>query len=454
MTLNQKIIELKKDVFHQILLGYVLLQPFLDIVTGIMTKNMGNTFSIGVIIRTAFMIGIAIYAIILSKGKNRKRLIIYDSCVLVYIMLFMVISFLKFGFSSVFIQTKGIIKIFYLPVVLVALYCIQKEKPFRVDSSFFVYILFVYTFTIFIGKVTGTGFRSYNTIKESLGTVGFFYAANEIGAILCMLAPILMNDLIKNKGSMIFNMVSFILLLFSVFEIGTKVPFIGVTGLLIGCILVNLILFFHKLGKKHLYKAIYTVLLLVICFFITGYTPLGNNLNMDYGRVFPKIFQKGTVASKPGKLESMDKIQEALISKRDVVMEINQKMFVEGGWTTKLLGIGYINNTQGTVEETKLVEMDYYDILFNHGILGSILVFLPLISLLYMAVKGILLHLKTMIINTDVIFYTYAVFIALLIAMLAGHVLTAPAASFIFSVVLLELYCMINEIQTKEVMER
>lgn len=389
--------KLQTEIVSKVLIVYVLLQPFLDIFTGIMTKSMGNTMSIGVVIRTAFMVAIVLYSLFVAKKKDKVKLLIYYGSVAIYSLTFLLMSYKEFGLTKIFIQIKGIIKTFYFPIVLVALYGINKEKEINVDSRICVYTLFAYTFTIFFGKITGLAFDSYNTIKQSAGSVGFFYAANEIGAILCILAPILISDIIKNKGNLVFNIVSLFLLLFSIFEMGTKVPFIGVAGLLIGCIIVSFIMFSQKKEKEYLKKAICTIMVIVICLFVTGYTPVGINLEDTYGPIFPKLVKVSDDTDNvknSNEIDSFEEFQNVLISKRDDVMEINKEKFFNQNVLTKVFGIGYLNDDEGEIQETKLIEMDYFDIFFNHGIIGSVIFFVPMLVLLFSIVKIAICNIK------------------------------------------------------------
>ena len=52
-------------------------------------------------------------------------------------------------------------------------------------------------------------------------------------------------------------------------------------------------------------------------------------------------------------------------------MKERQQDYMDGNIYQKLFGIGYLNNQK----EAKAVEMDYFDIYYNHGIIGFILFF-------------------------------------------------------------------------------
>ena len=431
--------KITKELFNKILAAYIIMQPLLDIFTGLITKIYGNTLSIGVIIRTLFMAGIALYAIYVANKKDKIKLIGYYSAVGVYALLFLLLAYNRYQLTSIFIQIKGIIKVIYFPVVLAALYAINKENEIKIDSKIIKWALFIYTFSIFFGKVTGLSFNTYNSVKRTAGTAGLFYSANEIGAVLCMLAPFLINDFIKRKGNNIFNIISIILLIFAVLEIGTKVPLIGVFGAIIGAIIVSIILYFKEKKFIHIKNIIYSFVTIVLCFFVIGYTPAGINLEDAYGPIFPKIV-KGRVEEQTGdKIESFEDFQSVFTSKRSDVLKWNKESFEKENLSYKVFGTGYLHTKDGEITEKKLVEMDYFDIFFNHGLIGMIIIFAPTIFLLWLAAKSVFLNIKKVLVDADMIYTCYSVLMGILVALLAGHVLTAPAVSFFLAIALLEV---------------
>lgn len=429
---------MSKNILNKIFAIYIFMQPVLDLFTGLITKIYGNTLSIGVVIRTLFMAAIALYAIYVAKKSDKRKLIIYYSIVAIYSLVFLLLAYNRYQLTSIFIQLKGIIKVIYLPVVLAGMYIINKEKNLNIDSRVLVCTLFVYTFTILVGKITGVSYKSYNTIKQSAGTVGLFYSANEIGAVLCLLAPFLINDFLKRKGNMILNIASIILLIFSAFEIGTKVPLIGVFGAIFGAIIVSAIMYFKEKENIHIKNILYTVITFIVCFFVIGYTPVGINLEDTYGSLFPKIGGKEKI-NHMVEIGSVEELQSVLTSKRSDVLKMNEERFNNESFMVKLFGMGYLKEKNGEIIENKLIEMDYFDIFLNHGVIGTIIIFTPLIALLCIAIKKICLNIKKVLEDSEMIYSCYSVLIALLIALLAGHVLTAPAVSIFLVISLIEV---------------
>ena len=64
-----------------------------------------------------------------------------------------------------------------------------------INSHTLVKITFMYVFIICLAQLTRTQFTSYTFDK--LGHAGWFYAANEIGAILAITSPLIIYEVIK-----------------------------------------------------------------------------------------------------------------------------------------------------------------------------------------------------------------------------------------------------------------
>ena len=74
------------------------------------------------------MLFVMIYSIIKVPKKDKIKLIIYYSFIALYAVVYLVNSYLKYNFSMIFTQIKGIVKVFYFPIILISLYEINKEK--------------------------------------------------------------------------------------------------------------------------------------------------------------------------------------------------------------------------------------------------------------------------------------------------------------------------------------
>ncbi|MDD1369270.1 O-antigen ligase family protein, partial [Bacillus sp. MHSD17] len=109
-----------------------------------------------------------------------------------------------------------------------------------------------------------------------------------------------------------------------------------------------------------------------------------------------------------------------------------KQYYKEAPLSQKLFGMGYAGNYTTNM---KLVEMDFYDLFFAFGIVGFLMYVLPL---LYFGIK-IFIRLITNFRKLFSVKHTLlasTLVLSLGIGFMSGHVLTAPAVSIFFVVIL------------------
>lgn len=436
---------LKKINFQNIFIMYILLQPIIDIITSLCVRNISETLSLGIVVRVLFMLFIVVYSIIRVPKKNKIKLIIYYSCIGLYGIAYLVNSYLKYDFSMIFTQVKGFIKVFYFPVILVSLYEINKEKNFNSFEKYLNISLIIYIATIIICKIFSVGYPTYPN-NDKLGSIGLFYAGNETSAILAMLAPICFWKLINEKFNII-NIIVCIATIFAMFEIGTKVSALSIFALIVLTFILAGIKMFTK-GRKTIYKQFIAILLMIILVFaFVAYTPAGKNIGIGV------IWKKSSNTQDPSQSESHEttsskEVQTELLSGRNNYLKNTLKKYNESSIFTKLTGTGYVSYSEKKgIHESKLVEIDYFDIFFCHGILGTLIYVIPLVFIAVNLFKKLFSNFIVNIKNSYTIFTLYAILIGCGIALLAGHVFTAPAVSIFLAINILELF---NTLKSKE----
>ena len=98
--------------------------------------------------------------------------------------------------------------------------------------------------------------------------------------------------------------------------------------------------------------------------------------------------------------------------------------------------------------------MDYFDIFFNQGYLGTIVFFAPIAYIALVTIWNLLKNFKKMILDPEILLMGYSVFISFGIALLAGHVLVAPAVSIYMAVFMILLYFKVEDLKKqKEIVE-
>ena len=107
-------------------------------------------------------------------------------------------------------------------------------------------------------------------------------------------------------------------------------------------------------------------------------------------------------------------IDRFVFSDRLSFLKNTEKKYAASSIEEKLLGIGYIDKE--SKKEDKVIEMDFFDIYYRAGLLGFILVLIPL-------------FIRTKKLKKKNDLEKFSMIIALLISFLAGHVLTSISSN-------------------------
>jgi len=462
---------LEKKIFYL----FIILQPVLDLLTSFMSRHMDLPLTIGIIIRSIFMLYMFMYALFIYKpeGKIYK----YSRWILIGIGIY-IITFLGYKLlskdTSIITEVKGIIKLFYFPIVLTGVFMLNEKDRLEISNKFLMYVLLGYTGIIFIATITGTYFRSYNEYLYGLGTVGWFFAANEIGSIIAILTPFTIVNIIQNKLNIV-NITSIILCILSSLYMGTKVPFLGFIGS-IGILIVYILFTYiytriKKISSLLNYKKI-SVCVITIGIVFCGLfykSPVYKNLMFNYGHIVNKIvkFIEGPKEENPA-TKPMDSNEEvvvvepeekepeinmhinqddlvgSLLSNRTAVAEEIKNIYKNSSIVEKLLGLGYVIEIKPGIFTDKTIEMDQLDIFYRHGIVGTILYFGQLIILMGVIIKSLLKKVRYLL-DLDTITCMISILLGIGIAFSSGHVLTAPAVSIFIIISIIKLYNKIVE---------
>ena len=347
---------------------------------------------------------------------------------------------------------------FLFPIVIVALYTIMKQKKVHIDNKIFIYALLGYTVTIFVTRIFGIAYPTYS-IGLNVGTTGLFYAANEIGIILGILAIFLFNNMflkpVENLKDRILYIVSIFLYIFSILEMGTKVPILAFAGIFIITTIVCIVKIFKIDKKMYLKKLIGLVILTIIIVLCVPYTAVGKNVERNYGVKFFKILdinfkepsQEVIPSTEEKKFANKEEVTTAVVSSRNLFLKDNLKLYNNSSTVNKIIGIGYVDNSGEQFKDIKTIEIDYFDIFILQGIFGALLFFTPILIILFIIVKRSLLNIKKIFLNEDIIAMYIGIGLSACVAMLAGHTLVAPAVSIYIAVILINLLSKVEEIE-------
>jgi len=399
---------------------WLLAQPFIDLFTSLDVRFEILPISIGIITRMLFLVAISLYLILVCEKKYRLRNFIYLALCGVYFVIFTVTK--MYNNSMIFVEISSIVKFFYFPIVFLGLHFYFKEIDIDYKKLVNVYVanLFVMAILLLIPLVTNTSFASY-THNPELGSVGWFYAANETGAIMILLFPFFfLRNYTRIESKMRFVLyVLFIVVSYLTSSLGTKVAFLGmiITSL---CFLVYAVVAQMSSGKKQANVRRFAAFLLVVCL-ISPLSPAAKNIRMTIQRMLGFEIESGNPTA-------------ALLSNRDLYLKRNWKVFSNSDTIDQLFGIGFtVEESDGSTELRKTVEIDAFDLFLSGGVVGTVLFFLPFVYIFIDKFKRI--KLKN-ILRIRVFTFTIAFGLGFAVSFFAGHVFSAPGVSTYMAIIL------------------
>lgn len=449
---------------------FILIQPALDVVTSLQTRQE-VTLTLGVIIRPLFMLGLTVFVFVFIKNSSRVIWLckIYLILLSLYCIFFCVMSLLNGGNSGFFENAKATIKVFYFPYMLVICYLLYKQKDVFISPFILSITVFQYAAVIFLSFLTNTSFKSYS-LGEA-GYNGWFYAANEIGAIICILSPIAICYLIaslsekdKKIGFNIFSVATLLLISFVASFMGTRVPFYGVTAFVVLYVVWNVIsLLFGRQKERKQYQRQFLIstgmlVCIVALYFVSPLQINQENKEIKYQVSFNTSAESSSNAENSSAPETSSELESSvpeIDSEKDtgrvydlLNFVLNNRMellkpvadeYFEGTIEQKLFGIGYVDASGQNPKMETAVEMDFVALLLRHGVVGILLHLIPLAIFVLSVLGPVFTRLKYVASSVAYCTMLYSVFIGLGIAFFAGHTLVAPAVSIYVAVALVLL---------------
>ncbi|WP_242235772.1 O-antigen ligase family protein [Bacillus cereus group sp. BfR-BA-01316] len=464
--------------FEHFLLFFIILQPVLDLLTSLSIVLLKSNATVGILVRFLIMAVGGIYILIQAKEKENRKFLIY----LILLAVVLGIGFInnKLVKNPIVLgeEVKFVAKALYIYIMLGSYILALKSLKKKVNISDKVRNSIVYS-TLIINAImvisisTSTDFGSYQWMK--VGSRGWFYAGNELGSILAIIFPIVVLYSIQKTKSVkhVLYWIPSLLMIYSLIQVGTKVGMgsIGATlAAAIGIIVLQLLFDRRNPNKKSLVlNGLIAIVLLAGVVGTFKMTPLAQNMGIhnnylseqnvaQQGQKEKEIKEKIKKEEKQHKVEKPEEKakveaevkkelekeqkkenQENLIfSGRQVYEERHKQFFKEAPMSQKLLGMGYAGNYKYNEQkqpDPKLIEMDFHDWFYDFGIIGFALMMIPFI---YYGVRILLAFVTRFkeIFNVKYGMITASLVLALGIAYIAGHILTAPGVGIYFVVVL------------------
>ncbi|MBC6971708.1 O-antigen ligase family protein [Bacillus sp. Xin] len=447
--------------FGNFLLIFIMLQPVLDLLTSFCIMVLKIDTTIGIITRLLVMALGGIYILLQAKEKENRKYIIYLIVVGIVFAIGLVNNKLVKSPIMLAEEVKFIAKSLY-PLIMLTCYIFvfkslrEKTNTYSKMRNYIVYATLIINSIMVISIATGTDYNSYEWVK--LGSRGWFYAGNELGAILAVICPIVVLYSIEKTTSIAksYFWIPSILIIFSLFAVGTKVGFGAIFGTMVVAVFMCYVqAFLQRKDRKKKPYLLNGILATVVFAGVLAYTPFSPFLK-NIGLHFQIFEQKQEVKkaeekkeekkqhkppvtkeeqekeiAKEKEVEKKEETQAIIFSGRELFQQMYKDYYAKAPTSQKLLGMGYAGNFK---EYPKLIERDFHDWFYSFGIVGFALLLIPF---LYFGVK-ILLVLVTRFKDVFTVKYgllATALALALGIAFIAGHVLTAPGVSIYFAVI-------------------
>ena len=414
-----KINKFIENHIEKILLIFLYIQPILDIITAISINKFNINLTIGSVVRFAFLTFCIIYLIIIDKKNYKKRNIIFLIMFIIYLILFGIATIIYKDFNALTYEIKNTLNTFYFPITLITLLDITEQYKMKFKLKNIIYIYIIYIIFIIIPNLTHTGFLSYSHSK--LGNVGWFISANAVGNTLSILLPFVIIYLLKIKTNIIKKILIILSILYVFATMGTKVPILSLLICVIGTGIYYIIKWIKEKNKKNiLIISITSFLLLITSVLIIPKTTFYKNIQIHKNYLgFNSYLDVIT---------NYELIDHFVFSQRLTFLKNTQKNYKKSHILEKIVGIGYIENYGTDEVSIKTIEIDYFEIFYRNGIIGTLLYLYILIPIL----KQIKLKEKN-IINTE---YKISIVLILLLALFSGHILVTPAVSIFVSLII------------------
>ena len=400
-----------KNNLSKIISIFILIQPVLDLITGICIHVFSLNLTIGIIIRMLFLLFIMYATTFIYK---KKLSLIYYLIVAFYSIIYLI----NIGTNShLFGQVQGLLRVFYFPLLLVSFYDLKDE--IKISTATLFTTLTLYLIFIFIPMTLNLGFKSYEITKS--GTLGYYNSANEISGIISILTPIVFM-IFNSKGKSILKVIYILLYLVVILTIGTKTPLLSLL-ITIGMTFIYIMIksYKDKKYKRILSSFIIIVIGIISLIILIPKTNFYKNIKVHLD--FLKVEDVTDI------IDNGNLIDHFIFSQRVTFLTDRKSIYDNATFQEKLFGIGYYYNGK----KDKQVEMDYFDIYLNHGIIGFIIFFSVYLYILVQTTK-----IKRKL-NFNLYMLNVSMLLILFLSLFTGHIITAPAVSLIVVVIIMML---------------
>ena len=399
----------------------IIICPILDIVSFIFRNTFDTSISPSTILRPIIPIAVMIYLFFKKDRKFKIYTIGVGIIYLIYgLMHLYIFEKLKTGisYSNVIHEAQYVVNYSFMILNLFLFIYVFKDRDTNKLKNSVIISMYIYIISIYLAILTNT---SSSTYIEGIGEKGWFATGNSIGTIM-ILSLFIYIPLLKNKKYRKVLIPLIILLgIYLTMLLGTRVGLFGFILVLILYIIVEIVyklIANAKINKKTIAICTFGICAIILVAITIGSTTLqrrrhlenieGNtideNINSEShvtasileirNKIVDGTLEEGYMsdAEKKSFLELYDICNKMEITNNDLRSQqlIYNAMLVKNQKNPLaiIFGNGYFNNFREL-----LMEMEIPSFLFNFGLIGFTLYFVPFLLIF---VYGIYIGIKNM----------------------------------------------------------
>lgn len=380
-----------KDNYLQISLLYLLFLPLpiIDSLNGMMNGGTNDgILSLGMVYR---LIILAYCCVVLAQGIIPKRFLVLAVSILLFVILPHTFDLISGSFLSLTVKSL-------LPIICIETFIKTSYYDYRVHSRLDWLVKcwsFLFPLAILIPFVLGIGFQTYG--EGTTGYKGFFYAQNDLCFVLSVLFFFTCGKLFRRLT--FFNVLQAILLGFCIVLLGMKSGYI---------LMLVSILYWIMRAEMTTIRRLVTILM--ICLVFLTAMPL---ISEAMSSVVDRWMYFSNVSS-----SFLDFFSSGRLERIPIAFEYCNASEVNPAWFLFGTGMRYGES----LAPFGLIEMDPFDLFFQFGLPGVLLIIGYYLSFLFLKLPDGKGH------------YRMALAMAFVLSVAAGHVLNSALSAMIFAV--------------------
>lgn len=410
---------LKKIYDKNIVMLIYILLPLVEVITTITKTYTDCAFTFGMIYKTLFLIYGVIYLLFITK-ENKKLNYTMLGIYLLYIIISFFITTSNITLGTIFTKVTILSRFICFPVMVLFLYSYIKENYISVKVMGISAV--IYGLVMLISNITNTAFASYSS-GLAKGNSGWFNSGNEISALFSMFLPVLIYLMVNYKK--VIYLIGLILISGALCIIGTKTALIGLMITAIIFLIYSIVCYIKNNNKVFEKIVVFATLYIVAISLLIPITP-----------AYVGLTEKLDLAKEDSGEKSEVILSSFIYNGREQDLKEQFAIYMDAPIKEKLFGINDNAKLLTTSGEFNVIERDFYDIVFIHGLIGFGVFFAPMVVVL---LDKLLRCKKEDIFNLKNVMLLTSILIGIGVSYIAGHVFLATTVAIFLAYIIISL---------------